>query len=63
MKGVGEMLDLYSRRAKAEPNGENLYIDIEQPDPEGKVVTLKEIVEKPGNKSVPGGDAFREESV
>ena len=52
MKGVGEMLDLYSRRAKAEPNGENVYIDIEQPDPEGNVITLKEIVEKPGNKYV-----------
>ena len=52
MKGVGEMLDLYSRRAKAEPNGENVYIDIQQPDPEGKAVTLKEIVEKPGNKYV-----------
>ena len=52
MKGVSEMLDLYARRAKAEPNGENVYIDIEQPDPEGKVVSLKEIVEKPGNKYV-----------
>ena len=52
MEGVGDMLDLYSRRAQAEPNGENVYIDIEQPDPEGKVVSLKEIVEKPGNKYV-----------
>ena len=52
MKGVGEMLELYTRRAKAEPNGENVYIDIEQPDPEGNVITLKEIVEKPGNKYV-----------
>ena len=52
MKGVGEMLELYARRAKAEPDGENVYIDIEQPDPEGKVVSLKEIVEKPGNQYV-----------
>ena len=52
MKGVGEMLELYARRAKAEPDGENVYIDIQQPDPEGKVVSLKEIVEKPGNKYV-----------
>ena len=52
MKGVSELLDLYSRRAKAEPDGENVYIDIEQPDPEGNVITLKEIVEKPGNKYV-----------
>lgn len=52
MNGVREMMDLFTRRAKAEPNGENVYIDIEQPDPEGKVVSLKEIVEKPGNKYV-----------
>ena len=52
MKGVGDMLDLFTRRAKAEPDGENVYIDIEQPDPEGNVVSLKEIVEKPGNKYV-----------
>ena len=52
MKGVSEMIDLFSRRAKAEPDGENVYIDIEQPDPEGNVVSLKEIVEKPGNKYV-----------
>ena len=52
MKGVSEMLDLYTRRAKVEPNGENVYIDIEQPDPDGNVVSLKEIVEKPGNRYV-----------
>ena len=52
MKGVGDMLDLFTRRAKVEPNGENIYIDIEQPDPEGNVVSLKEIVEKPVNKYV-----------
>ena len=52
MKGVGDMLDLFTRRAKVEPNGENIYIDIEQPDPEGNVVSLKEIVKKPGNRYV-----------
>ena len=52
MKGVSDLLDLFTRRAKVEPNGENVYIDIQQPDPEGNVVSLKEIVEKPGNKYV-----------
>ena len=52
MEGVGEMLDLFERRARVEPDGENVYIDIEQPDPEGNVMSLKEIVEKPGNRYV-----------
>jgi thiol-disulfide isomerase/thioredoxin len=52
MPGVASMLDLFSRRANVEPDGENVYIDIEQPDPDGNVISLKEIVEKPGNKYV-----------
>ena len=52
MEGVGEMLDLFERRAKVEPDGENVYIDIEQPDPKGNVISLKEVVEKPGNRYV-----------
>ena len=52
MTGVSDMMDLFIRRAKVEPNGENVYIDIEQPDPEGNMVSLKEVVEKPGNKYV-----------
>ena len=52
MDGTREMLDLFTRRARVEPNGENVYVDVEQPDPEGNAVSLKEIVEKPGNKYV-----------
>jgi thiol-disulfide isomerase/thioredoxin len=52
MTGVSDMQDLFTRRAKVEPNGENVYIDIEQPDPEGNMVSLKEVVEKPGNRYV-----------
>ena len=52
MKGVGDMLDLFTRRLKVEPDGENVYIDIEQPDPEGNMASLKEVVEKPGNRYV-----------
>ena len=52
MKGVSDLMDLFTRRAKVEPNGENVYIDIEQPDPEGNMALLKEVVEKPGNRYV-----------
>ena len=52
MTGVSDMMDLFTRRAKVEPNGENVYFDIEQPDPEGNMVSLKEVVAKPGNKYV-----------
>ena len=52
MEGTRDLQDLFIRRAKAEPNGENVYIDIEQPDPEGNLVSLKEVVEKPGNRYV-----------
>ena len=52
LPGAASKLDLFTRRAKTEPDGENIYIDIEQPDPDGKVVSLREIVEKPGNKYV-----------
>lgn len=52
LPGVSTALDLYARRTKVEPDGENVYIDIEQPDPDGKVISLKEVVEKPGNRYV-----------
>ena len=52
MEGVRDMLELFARRTKVEPYGENVYIDVEQPDPEGKMVSLKEVVEKPGNRYV-----------
>ena len=52
MPGVASMLELFTRRANVEPDGENFYVDIEQADPEGNIISLKEIVEKPGNKYV-----------
>jgi len=52
LPGITSILELYTKRANTEPDGENVYIDIEQPDPDGKVISLKEIVEKPGNKYV-----------
>ena len=50
MPGVNSMLDLYTRRSKTEPD--NAYVNIEQPDPDGVVKSLKDVVEKPGNKYV-----------
>ena len=50
MPGVNSMLDLYTRRAKTEPD--NVYVNIEQPGPDGVVKSLKDVVEKPGNKYV-----------
>ena len=50
MPGVNSMLDYFTRRAKTDPG--NVYINIEQPDPDGVVKSLKDVVENPGNKYV-----------
>lgn len=53
MPGVKAYMELLSRRVKVEPGRINpVYINVIQPDADGNMISLEDVVKKPGNRYV-----------